>query len=46
MQAAIGLMLRGVALCALPWLVAVVPGLALFTLGFFAAQFMIGGFVG
>ncbi|WP_374381094.1 MFS transporter [Pseudomonas fluvialis] len=45
-QAAIGLMLLGVALCALPWLVAVVPGLALFTLGFFAAHAVASGLLG
>ncbi|WP_192984949.1 MFS transporter [Pseudomonas sp. EggHat1] len=42
----IGLMLLGVALCAGPWLSAVVIGLALFTLGFFAAHAVASGQVG
>lgn len=42
----IGLMLLGVALCATPWLSAAVGGLALFTLGFFAAHAVASGQVG
>ncbi|MBH3340525.1 MFS transporter [Pseudomonas mendocina] len=42
----IGLMLVGVALCATPWLSAAVVGLALFTLGFFAAHAVASGQVG
>ena len=42
----IGLMLLGVALCAAPWLSATVVGLALFTLGFFAAHAVASGQVG
>ena len=42
----IGLMLLGVALCATPWLSAAVVGLALFTLGFFAAHAVASGQVG
>ncbi|WP_417703465.1 MFS transporter [Pseudomonas sp.] len=42
----IGLMLLGVALCTGPWLSAVVIGLALFTLGFFAAHAVASGQVG
>jgi YNFM family putative membrane transporter len=42
----IGLMLLGVALCAAPWLAAAVAGLALFTLGFFAAHAVASGQVG
>jgi YNFM family putative membrane transporter len=42
----IGLMLLGVALCAAPWLSAAVAGLALFTLGFFAAHAVASGQVG
>lgn len=42
----IGLMLLGVALCAAPWLSAAVVGLALFTLGFFAAHAVASGQVG
>ncbi|MDU9409952.1 MFS transporter [Pseudomonas sp. zfem001] len=42
----IGLMLLGVALCAMPWLSAAVIGLALFTLGFFAAHAVASGQVG
>ncbi len=42
----IGLMLLGVALCAAPWLSAAVIGLALFTLGFFAAHAVASGQVG
>lgn len=42
----IGLMLLGVALCATPWLSAAVIGLALFTLGFFAAHAVASGQVG
>lgn len=40
------IMLLGVALCALPWLGAVVAGLALLTLGFFAAHAVASGQVG
>ncbi|VXC67411.1 Inner membrane transport protein YnfM [Pseudomonas sp. 8Z] len=40
------LMLLGVALCATPWLSAAVAGLALFTLGFFAAHAVASGQVG
>lgn len=46
MQASIGIMLAGVALCATPWLIAAVAGLALFTLGFFAAHAVASGQVG
>lgn len=42
----IALMLLGVALCATPWLSAAVAGLALFTLGFFAAHAVASGQVG
>ena len=42
----IGLMLAGVLMCTLPWLAAVVAGLALFTLGFFAAHAVASGQVG
>ncbi len=42
----IGLMLLGVALCAMPWLSSAVIGLALFTLGFFAAHAVASGQVG
>ncbi|KJU78115.1 membrane protein [Ectopseudomonas oleovorans] len=42
----IGLMLLGVAMCAAPWLSAAVVGLALFTLGFFAAHAVASGQVG
>lgn len=42
----IGLMLAGVALCALPWLGAAVAGLGCFTLGFFAAHAVASGQVG
>jgi YNFM family putative membrane transporter len=40
------LMLLGVGLCATPWLVAIVLGLGLFTLGFFAAHAVASGQVG
>jgi len=46
LQGGIGIMLLGVALCATPWLGAVVLGLALFTLGFFAAHAVASGQVG
>ncbi|MCU1716842.1 MFS transporter [Pseudomonas sp. 5P_3.1_Bac2] len=46
MLGGIGLMLIGVALCAGPWLVLVVLGLGLFTLGFFAAHAVASGQVG
>jgi YNFM family putative membrane transporter len=42
----IGIMLLGVAFCATPWLSAAVVGLALFTLGFFAAHAVASGQVG
>ena len=42
----IALMLLGVALCSTPWLSAAVAGLALFTLGFFAAHAVASGQVG
>ncbi|MBJ7547168.1 MFS transporter [Pseudomonas sp. OA3] len=42
----IGLMLLGVVMCAAPWLSAAVVGLALFTLGFFAAHAVASGQVG
>lgn len=42
----IALMLSGVALCAMPWLAAIVAGLGLFTLGFFAAHAVASGQVG
>lgn len=40
------LMLLGVGLCSTPWLAAIVMGLALFTLGFFAAHAVASGQVG
>ena len=46
LQGGIGIMLLGVGLCAAPWLWAVVLGLALFTLGFFAAHAVASGQVG
>ncbi|SDK09521.1 MFS transporter [Pseudomonas indica] len=46
MLGGIGIMLSGVALCALPWLSAAVIGLALVTLGFFAAHAVASGQVG
>lgn len=46
LQGGVGLMLLGVALCSTPWLVAIVTGLALFTLGFFAAHAVASGQVG
>lgn len=46
LQGGVGLMLLGVALCSTPWLVAIVAGLALFTLGFFAAHAVASGQVG
>lgn len=46
LQGGVGLMLVGVALCATPWLVAIIVGLALFTLGFFAAHAVASGQVG
>lgn len=46
LQAGVGLMLLGVGLCATPWLVAIVIGLGLFTLGFFAAHAVASGQVG
>ncbi|MEK0362765.1 MFS transporter [Pseudomonas sp. CBC3] len=46
LQCGVGLMLLGVGLCATPWLVAIIVGLALFTLGFFAAHAVASGQVG
>jgi YNFM family putative membrane transporter len=46
LQGGVGLMLLGVGLCSTPWLVAIVAGLALFTLGFFAAHAVASGQVG
>lgn len=46
MQGGIAVMLLGVVLCATPWLAAVVTGLGLFTLGFFAAHAVASGQVG
>lgn len=46
LQSGIGLMLLGLALCALPWLATVALGLGLFTLGFFAAHSVASGQVG
>ncbi|WP_222911396.1 MFS transporter [Pseudomonas sp. DNDY-54] len=46
LQGGVGLMLVGVALCATPWLGAIIVGLALFTLGFFAAHAVASGQVG
>lgn len=46
LQGGVCLMLLGVALCSTPWLAAIVMGLALFTLGFFAAHAVASGQVG
>lgn len=46
LQGGIAIILLGVVLCAAPWLVAVTLGLALFTLGFFAAHAVASGQVG
>lgn len=46
LQGGIGLMLLGLGLCTTPWLAAIVIGLALFTLGFFAAHAVASGQVG
>lgn len=46
LQSGVVLMLVGVALCATPWLAAIIPGLGLFTLGFFAAHAVASGQVG
>ncbi|MCW3148418.1 MFS transporter [Stutzerimonas stutzeri] len=46
LQGGVALMLGGVALCAMPWLTAIVTGLGLFTLGFFAAHAVASGQVG
>lgn len=46
MLCGVGLMLAGVALCASTWLAVVFIGLALFTLGFFAAHAVASGQVG
>lgn len=42
----VALMLVGVGLCATPWLAAIILGLGLFTLGFFAAHAVASGQVG
>lgn len=46
LQGGVVLMLLGVGLCSAPWLIAIVAGLALFTLGFFAAHAVASGQVG
>lgn len=46
LQSGIVLMLVGVGLCTTPWLVLIIAGLALFTLGFFAAHAVASGQVG
>lgn len=46
LQGGVCLMLLGVGLCSTPWLAAIVMGLALFTLGFFAAHAVASGQVG
>lgn len=46
LQGGVCLMLLGVALCSTPWLATIVMGLALFTLGFFAAHAVASGQVG
>nr|MBF0682401.1 MFS transporter [Pseudomonas sp.] len=46
LQSGIVLMLIGVGLCTTPWLVLIIAGLALFTLGFFAAHAVASGQVG
>ncbi len=46
LRGGVGLMLLGVALCASAWLAAIVLGLGLFTLGFFAAHAVASGQVG
>ncbi|WP_068829996.1 MFS transporter [Pseudomonas sp. BMS12] len=46
LQGGIAIMLLGVALCVTPWLVPLTLGLALFTLGFFAAHAVASGQVG
>ena len=46
LQGGVGLMLIGVVLCSTPWLIAIIVGLALFTLGFFAAHAVASGQVG
>ena len=46
LQGGVGLMLLGVGLCSTPWLTAIVIGLGLFTLGFFAAHAVASGQVG
>ncbi|MCP9338642.1 MFS transporter [Stutzerimonas xanthomarina] len=46
LQGGVALMLLGVGLCSTPWLIAIVAGLALFTLGFFAAHAVASGQVG
>jgi YNFM family putative membrane transporter len=46
LRGGVALMLLGVGLCATPWLVSIVLGLGLFTLGFFAAHAVASGQVG
>ncbi len=46
LQGGIALMLLGIGLCSTPWLFAIVLGLGLFTLGFFAAHAVASGQVG
>ncbi len=46
LRGGVALMLLGVGLCATPWLVIIVLGLGLFTLGFFAAHAVASGQVG
>ena len=46
LQGGVALMLVGVGMCSTPWLLAIIPGLALFTLGFFAAHAVASGQVG
>ena len=46
LQYGIGLMLIGVGFCTTPWLGCIIAGLALFTLGFFAAHAVASGQVG
>lgn len=46
MLGGVGLMIAGVVLCAASWLAVVIIGLALFTLGFFAAHAVASGQVG
>lgn len=46
LRGGVALMLLGVGLCATPWLVSIVVGLGVFTLGFFAAHAVASGQVG